>query len=48
MVLTRIRQVGGLNPQVKVKEIHVGQAEMPSSGERRSLQIGSPYIGVIL
>ena len=28
MVVTSIRQVGSLNPQVRVKEIRVGQAEM--------------------
>lgn len=30
MVVTSIRQVGGLKPQVKVRELRVGQAEMPS------------------
>ncbi len=29
MVVSSIRQVGSLNPQVRVKEIHVGQAEIP-------------------
>ena len=29
MVVTRIRQVGNLKPQVKVEEFRVGQAEMP-------------------
>lgn len=29
MVLTSIRQVGSLKPQVKVRELRVGQAEIP-------------------
>ncbi len=29
MVVTSIRQVGSLKPQVKVRELHVGQAEIP-------------------
>ena len=29
MVVTRIRQAGVLKPQVKVRELRVGQAEMP-------------------
>ena len=44
MVVTRIRQAGSLKPQVKVREICVRQAEIPSWSERWSLQIGSPYI----
>ena len=29
MVVTRIRQAGSLKPQVKVRELRVGQVEMP-------------------
>ena len=29
MILTRIRQVGALKPQVKVRELRVGQAGIP-------------------
>ena len=29
MVVSSIRQVGSLNPQVKVRELRVGQAEIP-------------------
>lgn len=44
MFLTSIRQAGNLKPQVKVRELRVGQAEMPLSDERWRLQAGSPYI----
>lgn len=43
MILTRIRQAGGLKPQVKVGEMCVGQAEMPLWSERWSLQAGPLY-----
>ena len=44
MVVTRIRQVGNLKPQVKVRELRVGQAEIPLQSERWSLQVGLLYI----
>ena len=44
MVVTRIRQVGSLKPQVKVRELRVGQVEIPLQSERWSLQAGPPYI----
>ena len=37
MVVTSIRQAGSLKPQVKVRELRVGQAEIPSWSERWSL-----------
>lgn len=32
MVVTSIRQAGSLKPQVKVRELRVGQAEIPPHG----------------
>jgi len=44
MVVTRIRQVGTLKPQVKVRELRIGQAGIPLQGERWSLRMGPLYI----
>ena len=44
MIVTSIRQAGTLKPQVKVRELRVGQAEIPSQGERWSLQADPLYI----
>ncbi len=44
MVVSSIRQVGSLKPQVKVRELRVGQAEIPPSSEQWSLQVSLPYI----
>ena len=44
MVVTSIRQAGSLKPQVKVRELRVGQAKTPPLSEQWSLQTGSPYI----
>ena len=43
-VVTSIRQVGSLKPQVKVRELRVGQAEMLPWGERWSWRTGPLYI----
>ena len=48
MVVISIRQAGGLKPQVKVRELRVGQVEIPPQGERWSSPADTPYIrGVI-
>ena len=39
MVVTRIRQVGRLKPQVNVRELRGGQAEMPPI--RRPMELAS-------
>ena len=44
MVVTSIRQEGNLKPQLRVEELRVGQAEIPSQVERWSLRAGSLYI----
>ena len=44
MVVTRIRQAGSLKPQVKVRGLCIGQAEMPPQSERWSLQTDPLYI----
>lgn len=44
MVVTSIRQAGGLKPQVRVRELRVGQAEMPLWSEQWSIRVGPLYI----
>lgn len=39
MVVTSIRQTGSLKLPVKVEELRVGQAGIPPSSERWSLQV---------
>ena len=44
MVVTRIRHAGRLKPQVKVRELRVGQAEIPPSHKRAMELANRPSI----
>ena len=44
MVVTSIRQAGSLKPQVKVRELRVGQAEIPPSHKRAMELANRPSI----